>query len=79
MQQWNEIFRKRGRVFHRAQEDMPKIFKLLKEKKERKVLDLGCGTGRHIVYFAKRGFDVYGIDISPQAIKLTKSWLKKGG
>lgn len=30
----------------------------------RKILDAGCGTGKHSVYFAERGYDVYGIDRS---------------
>jgi SAM-dependent methyltransferase len=30
----------------------------------RKMLDLGCGTGRHAVIFAGRGFDVTGVDRS---------------
>lgn len=30
----------------------------------RKILDAGCGTGKHSVYFAERGYAVYGIDRS---------------
>jgi SAM-dependent methyltransferase len=29
-----------------------------------RILDLGCGTGRHAVEFAGRGFDVTGVDFS---------------
>ena len=32
------------------------------------LLDLGCGTGRHVLHFAQRGFDVTGIDFSPHMI-----------
>lgn len=32
------------------------------------VLDAGCGTGRNIRWFLKRGFAVYGIDGDPAAI-----------
>lgn len=37
-----------------------------------KVLDVGCGAGRHSLYLQKKGFDVLGIDISPLAIKVCK-------
>ena len=34
-----------------------------------KVLDAGCGEGRNLMYFINSGYDVYGIDINPMAIK----------
>lgn len=37
-----------------------------------RVLDIGCGAGRHSLYLQKKGFDVLGIDISPLAIKVSK-------
>lgn len=37
-----------------------------------RVLDIGCGAGRHSLYLQKRGFDVLGIDSSPLAIKVCK-------
>lgn len=79
MQQWNGIFKEKGRVFLRPQEDMPRIVKLFKKKGVKKVLDLGCGSGRHTVYLAKNGFDVYGFDVAPVGMKLTKEWLKQEG
>lgn len=77
MKQWNTIFKKEGKVFFEPQEDMPRMVKLFKGRGIKKVLDLGCGSGRHTVYLAKNGFDVYGIDIAPIGIKLTKDWLKQ--
>ncbi len=56
---------------------MPKIAKLFKEKGVKKILDLGCGTGRHLVYLIKHGFEVYGFDIAPEGIRITKNWLKR--
>jgi 2-polyprenyl-3-methyl-5-hydroxy-6-metoxy-1,4-benzoquinol methylase len=38
-------------------------------EKYSKVVDLGCGTGTDLIYLAKNGFDVTGVDISPSAIK----------
>ena len=37
-----------------------------------KVLDIGCGAGRHALYLQSKGFDVTGIDNSPLAIKVSK-------
>lgn len=48
-------------------------------KKVRDVLDLGCGNGRHAIYFARQGFRAAGIDISPQAIHWAEEWCKREG
>jgi cyclopropane fatty-acyl-phospholipid synthase-like methyltransferase len=33
------------------------------------VLDIGCGTGEHALFFAAEGHEVWGIDASPRAIQ----------
>jgi cyclopropane fatty-acyl-phospholipid synthase-like methyltransferase len=38
-----------------------------------RVLDIGCGAGRHSLYLQKRRFDVMGIDNSPLAVKVCKA------
>ncbi len=37
-----------------------------------RVLDVGCGAGRHAIYLQKKGHDVVGIDNSLLAIKVCK-------
>jgi len=37
------------------------------------VLDVGCGIGRHANEFARRGFEVTGVDYSPELILRAKS------
>lgn len=75
--QWDKIFKQYGKVFTKPQEDIPRITKLFKKKGVKRVLDLGCGSGRHTVYLAKHGFEVYGLDISKTGIKISNEWLKK--
>jgi tellurite methyltransferase len=38
-----------------------------------KILDVGCGGGRNLVYFLQNGFEVYGIDADPEAVESAKS------
>ncbi len=40
-----------------------------------RVLDLGCGLGRHIVLAHELGLDGYGIDVSARAIEKARAWL----
>jgi len=77
MKQWSGIFKKRGKVFTKIDENMPKLLELFKKNKVKRILDLGFGSGRHAVYFAKHGFDVYGIDIAEGGLDITNSWLEK--
>ena len=47
------------------------------QKGFKKVLDLGCGLGRHSILFAKKGFDVSAIDLSCDAVAHLKSWAER--
>ncbi len=37
--------------------------------KSKRILDIGCGTGRHAVELAKRGYNVTGVDLSEAMLK----------
>jgi SAM-dependent methyltransferase len=37
-----------------------------------RVLDIGCGAGRHSLYVQSKGLEVTAIDLSPGAVKLAK-------
>lgn len=37
-----------------------------------RAVDLGCGTGREVIYLATQGFDATGVDISPTAIAMAE-------
>jgi SAM-dependent methyltransferase len=36
------------------------------------VLDVGCGTGEHVLYLASRGHDAWGVDLAPLAIDIAR-------
>ncbi|WP_048751526.1 class I SAM-dependent methyltransferase, partial [Crocosphaera watsonii] len=40
--------------------------------KNTRILDIGCGTGRHSIELAKRGYQVVGIDLSDSLLNRAK-------
>jgi SAM-dependent methyltransferase len=76
---WDDIFRDRGHVFAEPHEDMPAFARALRARGGRTLLDLGSGTGRHVVYFARQGFATFGLDIAPEGLRLTRQWLATDG
>jgi len=52
---------------------------LIKSKKLSpcKIIELGCGTGNYVRYFAKMGFDATGVDISEKAIEIARELAEK--
>ena len=45
------------------------IEKEIEYNKETKILDIGCGTGRHSIELSKRGYSVTGVDLSESMLK----------
>ena len=51
----------------------------MRERGMRRVLDLGCGGGRHLVYLASQGFEIYGTDVDPHGLACARGWLAQEG
>jgi SAM-dependent methyltransferase len=77
MPDWNEIFSEKGKVFTELHPEIERVADLLEKKGSKRVLDLGCGTGRHLIYLSKKGFEVYGLDASPKALEIAEKWLSE--
>lgn len=56
-----------------------KPFVAVADKVTGKLLDAGCGTGEHALFFAKRGLDVTGIDYLAEPIRRAKEKAQKQG
>lgn len=73
---WTQWYKKKG---YKVEPEVSFIEKLLRDNPSSKILDIGCGHGRHIIYFARKGYNVYGIDNNSSAIsKLQKNLSKHG-
>ena len=74
---WDAIFSRKGRVFKEPHSDVMTFTEELKQAGLLRVLDLGCGSGRHVVYLKQQGFHVIGLDSAPHGLQLTQAWLEE--
>jgi len=86
MKQWYEtLFENYGEKYDRecfAQGTIGEcdfIEKELNFNKSLKIIDVGCGTGRHSIELAKRGYQVTGIDLSISLLKKAEEKANKAG
>lgn len=50
---------------------------LFKELGYKRILDIGCGYGKHSIYLADNNFTVTSIDINPQALEWLKGYIDR--
>ena len=78
---WEPIWREHGARWE-LQKPHPHVVRLIERLKQqggRRVHDLGCGLGRHLLLLAAEGFETYGSDISPTAIETCQRRLREAG
>lgn len=52
-------------------------FPNLRDHRVKRVLDLGCGAGRHCLLLAKKKLEAVGVDLSVTALKISKELSQK--
>lgn len=72
---WNNAYQKRP---YREQEPHPGVVRLLETLKQAgnsaRVLDLGCGDGRHLVFLAQNGLIPLGVDLAFWGLRRAREW-----
>jgi len=76
MKEWNQILRRKEYSLEDPDEIVANLVSMLKERNAKRILDLGCGAGRHVIYLAQQGFESHGADVSEIGLKLTKKRLR---
>lgn len=65
-----EVYKHRN--FQDAENLVSLILNVWNIKINSSILDLACGAGRHSIIFAKKGFDVTGVDLSRKLLSIAK-------
>ncbi|MFX0078539.1 MAG: class I SAM-dependent methyltransferase [Candidatus Hermodarchaeota archaeon] len=76
---WEHMYAKGQFLRQPIHGEMTNVAKRLKARGVKRVLDLGCGSGRHTVFLAKVGFDVFGLDLAPTGLSETIQQLAEAG
>jgi len=76
---WESIYQHEGRVFTEPFPGLKAVVQNFSQHHCRRILDLGCGNGRHVVALSKEGFNTTGLDISSSGLRLTCEWLEEEG
>jgi len=61
-----------GEMYFLSPEDWPERERAAIEMAEGRVLDIGCGAGRHALELQERGHDVTAIDVSEAAVEVAR-------
>ena len=69
---WERVYREKGDLGLGVLPLVKRAARLFRERGYRTVLDLACGTGRHSLYLARRGFEVYATDASATAVDILR-------
>jgi len=76
--EWNQILRNKWYSQEEPDESVVSFVTLLKKKNKRmRVLDLGCGAGRNLIFAANQNFEVHGVEMSETGLNFTKERLRK--
>ena len=56
----------------RTEAEVDRAIMMLRPEGGERVLDLACGIGRHSLELRRRGFEVVGVDISPELLEIAE-------
>jgi SAM-dependent methyltransferase len=79
MKDWDSLYQEKGVVQKDLSPKAADAVSFLRTARITRVLDLGCGTGRHTAYLARNGFGVLGCDSSEAALRIAKRVLPDVG
>jgi ubiquinone/menaquinone biosynthesis C-methylase UbiE len=73
---WADFVRE-GKDYYREEMNNPVAFRIIRNVRGKRVLDLSCGEGYNTRILARRGAEVVGVDFSAKMIKLARQREKR--
>ena len=74
---WNSVYRNKPYVEKKPHQGLVDFLEQLDLEKNSRILDLGCGDGRHLIYLARQGFIPLGMDNAFWGLLRAKEWALK--
>jgi len=74
---WDGAYKKNPQQFTEPEKICSLLDTMFPKYGVNRVLDLGCGNGRHLVYFEKGGYQTYGTDLSGWGLQAAQHWLSQ--
>lgn len=72
---WEDIYRTRGYNRYPSEEVIGFVlrnFRDVPNRKQVKILEIGCGQGANLWFIAREGYETYGIDASETSIEMSR-------
>ncbi len=76
---WDNLFSRGEFIWKEPHDLVVELLPILEKIGAKRILDLGCGAGRHLVFLSDHGFISHGTDIAFIGLKSAKNWLIKRG
>jgi len=70
---WEKKFKKGWGEAKRPEPHLLEFFEKYKDEIGPKILDIGSGEGRHLIPFAKAGYDLTGLELTEKGIEITQN------
>ena len=75
--EWNNAYKKRPYLEQEPNKGVVQFVNHLNKEKPKRILDLGCGDGRHLIFLAEQGYDPVGVDNALWGLYRAKEWAEK--
>ncbi len=74
---WDQAYKKEPQQFTEPEKICSLTDTLFPKYGVKRILDLGCGNGRHLVYYGKKGYQIFGSDLSGWGLQAAQQWTYK--